>query len=268
MSKKRPGKALESTKSRKRVRYACKPELQYLIDCSNTLPPDFRLKNITEISETRFTLAEPGSPEWIEIYKHQEEDFRAYLKNLPEEFQGFMHETTIKLIEEFNKWLHGLHSISEHPEVKNQYWVRRVELHKRIVDVYEKFNWIRNNLYKLAEIGENVEEHIGKQLDVTLGVLFVEYAYLDDKGRIRRQPDKFTETLEGVEISRLRTCLVCRKLFWANRKDKKCCSEVHSAVIRQRQSRENKKEKGQVYSKFSKLRKQRQKKEISSNGDE
>ncbi|HEX8748499.1 MAG TPA: hypothetical protein VF717_15105 [Pyrinomonadaceae bacterium] len=268
MVKQKQRKELKTTKSRKRVRYACKSGLQYLIDISNTLPADLQLKNVPELTEKRFTLAQPGSPEWIEIYKNQEDAFRAYLKTLPKEFQEFIHWATKKLFEEFNAWVQKLPSAPDNPEVKTQYWIRRVEVHKRVVDIYEKIKWIRENLYKLAKIGENVEAYVGKQLDVALGVLFVEYAYLDEHGKIRRQPDKFTEIMEGVEISRLRTCLVCQKLFWANRKDKKCCSEMHSAVIRQRQSRKIKEERGQIYSKFSKLRKQRQKNEISTSEDD
>jgi hypothetical protein len=267
MVKSRQKKGLGSSERRKRVKYACKPELQELIEFSNTIPPDFQLQNITELSDSKFTLAREGSPEWIETYKRQEEDFLTYLKTLPEEFQGLMHAATNREIEEFNKWLRIEYSTSETAEVKKQYWLKRIQVHKTVVGIYERFKWVRENLYKLAKIGENVEEHVGKQLDVALGVLFVEYAYLDDNGKIRRQPDKFTETLEGVEISRLRTCLVCQKLFWANRKDKKCCSEIHSAVIRQRQSREVKKERGKVYSKVAKRRKQRQKNETSVNGD-
>jgi hypothetical protein len=251
-----------SRTSRKRVRYACKPELQELIEFSNIIPPDFELKSTNELFGTGL-LPRPGSQQWIEIHKSQDGIFRNYLKTLPEEFQELMRAMTVKQVEELNGWLRSLELKSENAEVKNQYWLKRIEIHKRLVGIYERFKWVRENLYQLAKIGENIDDHIGKQLDVALGVLFVEFAYLDNDGKIRRQPDKFTETIEGVEIARLRICLVCRKLFWANRKDKKCCSEVHSAVIRQRQSRESKKEKGEVYSKFAKMRKQKRREVIS-----
>ncbi len=264
MNKQRQGKELRLANSRKRVKCACKPALQELIEFTNTIPPTFQLKNLTDLYERKLFLSKPGSPEWIDFYKGQDEVFRTYLKTLPQEFQELMHATTIKQIEEFNGWLRSMPSASENAEVENQYWLKRIEIHKKLVDIYERFKWIRENLYKLAEVGENLEEHVGKQLDVALGVLFVEYAYLDDNGRIRRQPDKYTETLEGIEISRLRTCVVCKKLFWANRKDKKCCSEMHSALIRQRQSRESKREKREVYSKFAKRKKRGR--EITANG--
>ena len=130
-----------------------------------------------------------------------------------------------------------------------------VGLQSKEIQLYERIRAIRKDLYLLAEIGQGIDKHLGRQLDIALGVLLVEYAYLDKEGRIRRQRNPYAEMLEGVEASRIRACLICRKLFWATRKDKKCCSEEHSAIIRQRQSRLNKEKNAKLYARSAKLRK-------------
>jgi hypothetical protein len=146
------------------------------------------------------------------------------------------------------------------------YWRKRVGMVNKQMEFYDQLRMMRNNLYRLTEIGKDVESYLGKQLDVVLEVLLVEYAYLDQEGKIRRQPNRFAEIIEDIEASRIRACLICRKLFWAYRKDKWCCSEEHSSIIRQRQSRINKKEKAGIYAKFAK-RKGQSKKTLSQKAE-
>lgn len=250
----------EHSKTRSRVRYVCKPALEKLMDLMNLIPPSQELKNTPEISRRGSinNYHPKGSPEWLKEEQCQMIDFDNYVDCFPTEFQdviraaGFQEENS--LLADIRALPAG---VSE--EEAPNYWPRRVEIFHHQRRWYEDIRRIRTDLYRLAEIGENIHEYAGKELDIVLGIFFIEYARLDQEGRIRRQPNKFAEVMEGVEVSRIRACLVCKKLFWANRKDKRCCTEEHSSIIRQRQSRINKKEKGKIYARFAKLRKQKKK---------
>lgn len=64
---------------------------------------------------------------------------------------------------------------------------------------------------------------------------------IDDEGRIRRVADPALELLggllNGVEADRIRHCVSCQMLFFADRKDKPACSETCLATNRQRKWR-------------------------------
>lgn len=54
--------------------------------------------------------------------------------------------------------------------------------------------------------------------------------------RFQVEPDELLDALNGIEIDRLRECEVCERIFWAARKDMKCCPRPRSCgnVYRQR----------------------------------
>jgi hypothetical protein len=84
-------------------------------------------------------------------------------------------------------------------------------------------------------------------------------------GEVKIEIDKNVEALQGVDISRLRICEYCKKLFWANRNDAYTCSPKHARNRRMRLLRENWKEKGDLYLK-ARQKKAKKQKEIKSNG--
>ena len=84
-------------------------------------------------------------------------------------------------------------------------------------------------------------------------------------GEVKIEIDKNVEALQGVDISRLRICEYCLKLFWANRNDAYTCSPKHARNRRMRLLRENWKEKGDLYLK-ARQKKAKKQKEINTNG--
>src|SRR5262245_38321968 len=46
---------------------------------------------------------------------------------------------------------------------------------------------------------------------------------------------RFREALEGLDVARVRRCCVCQKLFWAYRRDQRCCSTACNNTRAQRQ---------------------------------
>lgn len=246
----------EQAKRRDRIRYACKPELQKLLDVINLIPPDHEMKNSGEIYKRKLMI-NPESAERLEEDRREAAAFEKYFESFPTEFRRVIaaagYRDLASLADEIDALPPGAHE-TEVPD----YWLKRTGIIKQRIEFYDQLRMMRNNLYRFAEIGKEVEKYRGKELDVVLGVLLVEYAYLDQEGKIRRQPNRFAEIIEGVEASRIRACLVCRKLFWAQRSDKWCCSKEHSSIIRQRQSRINKREKGEIYAKFAKRKGRKQ----------
>lgn len=251
---KRPISEAEKTK-RSRVRYACKPALQSLFNVVNLIPPDQEMEcpYVQGLIPVR-----PGSQKWIEKENQKYEAFKEYLKNFPVAFQAYIfYSTSDEMNRVFRELDERAQDMSEADELV--IWNKLIGIQSKEISLYERIRAIRNDLYLLAEIGQSIDKYLGQQLDIALGVLLVEYAYLDKEGRIRRQSNPYAEMMEGVEASRIRACLICRKLFWASRKDKKCCSEEHSAIIRQRQSRLNKEKNAKLYAQSAKLRKHGQK---------
>jgi len=71
-------------------------------------------------------------------------------------------------------------------------------------------------------------------------VISQEYS-VDDQGRFVQRSNPFTDAFEddNVDVTRIRTCDNCKKIFWAGRKDQVCCTPAcnharHSRLTRQR----------------------------------
>ncbi len=47
------------------------------------------------------------------------------------------------------------------------------------------------------------------------------------------------QALKGIELVRIRKCMICENFFWATRKDKKCCTKKCNGVWRTRRWRES-----------------------------
>jgi len=122
--------------------------------------------------------------------------------------------------------------------------------------------------FPIAEIGEETF----RSLDVLAQSVFnIESrissvnASIDSSGNVQFELNDFAKSLQGVNISRLRLCEYCNKIFWANRKDSFTCSTKHARNRRMRLLRENWKEKGDLYINARK-KKAKKKKESKENG--
>ncbi|HLL76229.1 MAG TPA: hypothetical protein VK421_13335 [Pyrinomonadaceae bacterium] len=92
--------------------------------------------------------------------------------------------------------------------------LREVELR------YVNFYYTRGQLRTLVRFKEDIE---------TLSLYRPTNFRIERKGharylRVGIEPDKLIDALDGIEFDRLRECRVCRRLFWAGRKDRKCCA--------------------------------------------
>lgn len=84
---------------------------------------------------------------------------------------------------------------------------------------------------------------------------------INDKGEIQFSISDWATALQGVDITRIRLCDVCNKIFWANRRDAFACSKKHAKTRQMRLLRANWKEKESLY-----LNARKRKKEKKKNG--
>ncbi|HEX8565176.1 MAG TPA: hypothetical protein VF648_05865 [Pyrinomonadaceae bacterium] len=67
------------------------------------------------------------------------------------------------------------------------------------------------------------------------------------KSGINPEFSRYAKELQGVDVSRVRSCEICGKFFWAARKDAVACSKKHSKTRRMRLLRQHWKESGELY---------------------
>lgn len=62
--------------------------------------------------------------------------------------------------------------------------------------------------------------------------------YVDKEGIVRFTPPPVVRLLEGVEAARIKECPICFKIFWAGRKDMRCCTTRCANTFRMRKFRQ------------------------------
>src|SRR5262245_32073343 len=242
-----------------RARHACKPELKSLIDLVNLIPPDKEMKNIHDLLGEGDILHRPGTPEWTKRELRLETAFVEYAKSFPEYFLALVtSKEEFTVLQEVKENLRLINQESANQRAvasKGERESKLITIFQNQQHRYYRIRAVRDNLYKLAAIGQHPDEYLGKLLkDVVLEIPLIENARLDENGFLRRPAAPFAEAIEGVEVSRLRSCEICRKLFWAGRSDKVCCSEAHSRIIRKKKIREQQKVNKDLYARSAKRR--------------
>lgn len=60
---------------------------------------------------------------------------------------------------------------------------------------------------------------------------------IDNQGTIRVVNDEFLDAIDGVEITRIRECEICNRIFWAGRINQSACSTACAHALRNRRYR-------------------------------
>lgn len=79
---------------------------------------------------------------------------------------------------------------------------------------------------------------------------------ISNQGTLHVEISPFLKMLEGIETFRIRECPICRKFFWAGRRDKSACREECARVVRQRNIRARQKANRTYKNKLAKRRSQ------------
>jgi hypothetical protein len=62
--------------------------------------------------------------------------------------------------------------------------------------------------------------------------------YIDEEGRFELSLPILFYRLRGIEVFRIKECAVCYRIFWAGRKDMRCCEAKCSHILRSRKYRD------------------------------
>jgi hypothetical protein len=95
-------------------------------------------------------------------------------------------------------------------------------LHKK----YQRLREYRTNLHKVMRIAElNPTDRLTSSEILDPIVITQEYS-VDERGKFIQWGNPFTDALEDddVEVTRIRSCDNCKRVFWAGRRDQMCCT--------------------------------------------
>lgn len=113
-----------------------------------------------------------------------------------------------------------------------------------ILGRYETFWDARECLRLLAQKAQ--EGHPTKHVMVSVKGSLIPTTYhieVDPHGKAQTQTSisisQVDEAINGVDATRIRECQVCNRIFWAGRKDQKCCSKKCANVRRVQLWRKN-----------------------------
>lgn len=126
----------------------------------------------------------------------------------------------------------------------------------KLLSFFKDLNYyigLKNTLRNLAFAGRNFQGNRKIRL-TSLDLLFPSFC-LDDGGRLQQTSSIYINAFIGVDVTRIKNCKVCQNFFWANRKDRQCCSTKCGNLFNQQQSRNKKREMGFLYRKAEKNQK-------------
>jgi hypothetical protein len=116
------------------------------------------------------------------------------------------------------------------------------------IERYEHFADLRERFYALLDLvhfAAGLEESLSYRINIPLPKgnitsfppdrIVLDF---DEDDQLQFAVDEFSKALEGVDVYRIRKCEICKKVFWAGRLDKKCCSKKCNNVFNVRRSRE------------------------------
>ena len=84
---------------------------------------------------------------------------------------------------------------------------------------------------------ENAKEGLRRLSITRLSDATYPRPYIDEKGRFELSPPILFYRLKGIEVFRIKECPVCDRIFWAGRKDMRCCDAKCSHIFRSRKYR-------------------------------
>lgn len=245
-------------KKRCRVKFDCKPQLKYLLIRLNLFPILEEWKDFEGKNEV---------PVWVPDLKYYEERIRRgvqlleYLRSLSllaskiicsdaDLQKAFQLEEQRRSYERAQQTANKLadHNSDEYKVKILDNYKEQEFLVSNWLFAYKTIKFQKQVLSRLSFIGRNPEN---ANKDLT-DLLFWQpvglfYNFHIDSNKFQKKDNGFLEALTDIDITRIRECRICRKFFWANRKDKQGCSEKCANILNQRNLRENKRQKGLQY---------------------
>lgn len=207
--------------------------LARLIEEVNLIPPSRVLIDIHELAKN--WDAEVWAAYDNEDYANSiKKSLEVCLIGLPEDFRKYIY----KYGENTNQQI-----INAHIRYKDfrELWLKLRTLARLSTQIYSKTNLSPNkevspNEKEMRHLRWSFEflrlrtEEIKLEGKVSINV--------DDDGRVYLGKDRLTRAIEGIEIARLKECVICQRIFWAGRITQRCCSKQCANTLRVRRHRE------------------------------
>ncbi len=199
------------TKSDKQTAQFLKPvpkKLAQLIETVNLLKPDQDLPDLTnQLADVRLK-----DEEWP---KRANDALMDILKDMPNDFRDYIWNTSAEVIDP-------------------------IDAIEDAVERYVEFDNARKRLRAIAGRAKK-DPQLQRPIIFLKQSNRLERIKFDEHGCVHVSKDSFTKAMEEkcVEGRRIRDCEVCKRIFWAGRLDKRCCSDRCGNNLRTRIWREN-----------------------------
>lgn len=195
------------------------PELLEYIDLVNKIPQDYSFPSRSEIAEKTFERLSGKNPPQ---YEHLIETCEMVLKDLPPDLYHFIFSTDL------NESAGIFEFIQERLDLLSSLHFGLFYLGYFVTEIhfYSDENTLELNEY-LAGLREQLPGQVAEP-KVKINV--------DKDGFLQLKTNEFLDFISNnkIEANRIRYCLVCSKIYWANRKDMWNCSKTCSNTRRQR----------------------------------
>ncbi|HEY0080672.1 MAG TPA: hypothetical protein VGB73_18855 [Pyrinomonadaceae bacterium] len=203
-----------------------KERLDGFIELANLLPPNYVVADLDEIigrDEEGFDSSEEQFLHWIKKYKV----LLIYLEKFPSNFKEYVLENSQDYLTQIN-----MNSLTDNENIKHV-----SEIHGALRR-YDEFRDIREKLRRLIRITQFPSDKYGFALMFLNRISVYASLWVGKDGIAKVNLDTFAETINGVEVTRIRACNDCQRIFWAKRKDQSCCSKDCANRYHVRQHRE------------------------------
>lgn len=219
----------------------CPDVLSELIEIANLVPNGYLTDANTLISlfgGIEPDMAKNPPPTWEEIqqYDKAQIDALTQIKHEAKEFPRFY------------EFLFGNFPY-KNQEVRRFFCFRPLLPYPHIEDLLENYNEALRLRNLLRATAADCQRYVKQKISPTLTAnhflsqrnsrkSFLPRLSFTQDGKINFQDDLFIKTLQGVDLTRLRICPICKDVFWAKRSEASTCSKKRcSNQFHQRQFR-------------------------------
>jgi hypothetical protein len=228
------------SEDKSRAKYKCPENLKKFIDVVNMVPPKQNMRKMRQVLLTNhiqfYTAIERlPAPDLAIHAQNLSKILEICLKDLPEDFHRYIK----KKGEQYASHYLGREdyecyflqaSLLEYEDF--------CQLREDLRQFTNYFTNLRKTVYMSHGVGGMYGIH-GQLIE--LPIAHSRYELTMEENKIIVVPVGLSAALDGVLGDRVRSCEVCNRIFWADRKDKVTCSTKCRNIYKQREARKRKK---------------------------
>ena len=211
-------------------------ELRKAIELVNYLSPDEKMLDFVDVQRTMGDIFEKQLEEWKRSYRQEMEEGKVTEQKQIQSKTG----ENAQLIEAYQIVVGQL-------PIRLQQFIGPIT-NQTLNIVGSRLGFLSQTVALLRGIAHDNQGNEGASNIYTIPTSLT--LETDESGCIHYSSSPLLEALNGVEAGRIRECQICRKIFWAGRIDKLCCSKGCGKALRNRRWRN--KYKAYLYQRYEK----------------